>query len=102
MKIESTPPAAPPLAHYDDNVGNTCHETTDDIHFEMSDTRIHFVERQNYFHKQSILGIEIFTDQRTIQDGAMQYFCSVNGEGSLVYETFVPIYSTSCVTAQTD
>ena len=58
--------------------------------------------KDNYFHKQSILGIEIFTDQKTIQDGAMQYFCCVNGGGSFVYETFVPIYSTSCVTAQTD
>jgi hypothetical protein len=61
-KIESTPPVAPPSptppAHYDNNVENTCHETTDDIHFEMSDTRNQFVERQNYFHKQSIQGIE--------------------------------------------
>ena len=54
------------LAHYVNNVGNTCHETTDDIHFETSDSRSQFVERQNYFHKQSIIGIEIFTDQKTI------------------------------------
>jgi hypothetical protein len=61
----------PLLAHYDNNEGSTCHETADDIHFEMSDTRTQFVERQNYFHKQSILSIEILTDQKTIQDGAM-------------------------------
>jgi hypothetical protein len=73
----------PPLAHYDNNVGNTCHETTHDIHFEMPDTRSQFVERQNYFHKQSILDIEIFSEQKTIQDGAIQYFCSVNGGGIL-------------------
>jgi hypothetical protein len=92
----------PPLAHYDNNVGNTCHETTDDIHFEKSYIRSQFVERQNYFRKQSILGIEIYTDQKTIQDGAIQYFCSVNGGGSFAYGTFVSIYSTLCVTAQTD
>jgi hypothetical protein len=51
------------------------------MHFEVSDTRIKFVERQNYFHKQSRQGVEILTDQKKIQDGAVKYFYSESEGG---------------------